>query len=127
MPDMRLVPTKAAPLRAAKNRGTSNPITPNGLAVNAADRSLPTRRTFGTLAMRRLLLPVFTTVVFAAFLQPAAARNSNFDPRIITFGESREEIKNTPMVDRPYRPLHVYGNSVRRRHGRSAPRPQGQR
>lgn len=77
--------------------------------------------------MRRFLLPVLTPIVFAAFLEPAAARNSNFDPRIITFGESREELKNTPMVDRPYRPLHIYGNSVRRRHVRSAPRPQRQR
>lgn len=77
--------------------------------------------------MRRLLLPVLTTVVFAALTESATARNSNFDPRVITFGETREQIKSTPMVDRPNRPLHFYGNSVRRRHGRAVSRPAGQR
>jgi hypothetical protein len=41
---------------------------------------------------------------------------------VITFGESREKIKATPIEKRPNRPLHVYGNSVRRRHTRSASR-----
>lgn len=77
--------------------------------------------------MRRLLLPVITTVVLASLLEPAAARNSNFDARIVTFGEARDQIKSTPMVERPNRPLHFYGNSVRRRHGRAVSRPAGQR
>jgi len=50
---------------------------------------------------------------------PAWGRQSGFDPRVITFGESRTEIKSTPIEQRPYRPLHVYGNSIRRRHSRS--------
>ena len=49
----------------------------------------------------------------------AAAAGTGFDPRIITFGETREQIKSTPIEQRPYRPLHVYGNSLRRRHART--------
>lgn len=49
---------------------------------------------------------------------PADAAGTGFDPRVITFGDAREEIKSTPITQRPYRPLHVYGNSVRRRHQR---------
>lgn len=55
---------------------------------------------------------------------PADARNTGFDPRVVTFGDAREEIKATPITERPYRPLHVYGNTVRRRHQRDvAPTP----
>ncbi|MFM1904937.1 MAG: hypothetical protein RLZZ440_2837 [Planctomycetota bacterium] len=70
------------------------------------------------------------TIAFAATLAAAVASASvdaagtGFDPRVITFGESREEIKSTPITQRPYRPLHVYGNSVRRRHQRATPKPQ---
>ncbi|MFM7137633.1 MAG: hypothetical protein ACKO1M_11275 [Planctomycetota bacterium] len=69
------------------------------------------------------------TVVLAALLAaavapaPAVAAGTGFDPRIVTFGDSRDEIKSTPITQRPYRPLHVYGNSVRRRHQRAAPAP----
>jgi len=51
---------------------------------------------------------------------------ADFDPRVVTFGAEREQIKNTPIEKRPNRPLHVYGNSVRRRQGRTAQSaPQG--
>lgn len=63
---------------------------------------------------------VFVAVLTASFAPLSAdARSTGFDPRIVTFGESREEIKSTPMTQRPYRPLHVYGNTVRRRHERA--------
>jgi hypothetical protein len=61
-------------------------------------------------------------VAAAALLPEARARDASFDPRVVTFGESREKIKATPIEKRPNRPLHVYGNSVRRRHSRSASR-----
>jgi len=61
-------------------------------------------------------------VMASTFLPDAGARAASFDPRVITFGESREKIKATPIEQRPNRPLHVYGNSVRRRHTRSASR-----
>ena len=69
------------------------------------------------------------TVVLAALLAttvapaPVEAAGTGFDPRIVAYGDSREEIKSTPITQRPNRPLHVYGNSVRRRHHRSVAAP----
>jgi hypothetical protein len=65
---------------------------------------------------------VITAVAAAALVpvSPAEAAGTGFDPRIVTFGETREQIKSTPVLERPYRPLHVYGNTVRRRHSRGA-------
>ncbi len=70
---------------------------------------------------------VFVAVTAAALLpvSPTDASGSGFDPRIIAFGDTRQQIQNTPILERPYRPLHVYGNTARRRHNRgsnSAPR-----
>jgi hypothetical protein len=70
------------------------------------------RRTIPRLAVLLLLLAAET----------AFSREAGFDPRVITFGETRDQIKSTPITDRPNRPLHVYGNSVRRRQHRAAPR-----
>jgi hypothetical protein len=59
-----------------------------------------------------------------AALPVADAAQSGFDPRIIAVGEARDQIKSKPIEQRPNRPLHVYGNTVRRRHsrGNAAPR-----
>ena len=54
---------------------------------------------------------------------PAVAASTGFDPRIIVFGEEREQIQNTPIEQRPNRPLHFYGNSVRRRGPRTVSQP----
>lgn len=67
-----------------------------------------------------ILLTVFTTSLGG--LSAVAASNS-FDPRIIAFGEERERIQSTPIEQRPYRPLHFYGNAVRRRNSRTTARP----
>jgi hypothetical protein len=44
---------------------------------------------------------------------------------IIARGAQRQQIATTPILQRPYRPLHFYGNTVRRRHyhGRAVPAP----
>jgi hypothetical protein len=75
-----------------------------------------------------LALTIFSLPLEAG-LPVAAAAQTGFDPRIVAMGDAREEIKNKPIEQRPYRPLHVYGNTVRRRHSRaySDPRPSGQR
>lgn len=71
------------------------------------------------IAMKRFLLAAtIVTLPFDAVAPLAVAANTGFDPRIITFGEAREQIQNTPIEQRPYRPLHVYGNTVRRRQSR---------
>lgn len=63
---------------------------------------------------------VITAVAAAALVpvSPVDAAGTGFDPRIVTFGETRQQIQSTPILERPYRPLHVYGNTVRRRHHR---------
>lgn len=77
--------------------------------------------------MRTLVIAAVTAAVFVP-VAPADAAGNGFDPRIVTFGETREQIQNTPVLERPNRPLHVYGNTVRRRHNRgAAPRPSSQR
>jgi hypothetical protein len=64
----------------------------------------------------------FRVILAAAIVAVTAipAVSADFDPRVVTFGAEREQIKNTPIEKRPNRPLHVYGNSVRRRQGRTA-------
>lgn len=37
-------------------------------------------------------------------------------PVVVARGELREQIKSTSILERPYRPLHFYGNAVRRAH-----------
>ncbi|MEI6505724.1 MAG: hypothetical protein WCO90_07565 [Planctomycetota bacterium] len=73
--------------------------------------------------MRNLLI-AFVAVAALVPVSPIDASTTGFDPRIITFGETREQIQNTPVLNRPYRPLHVYGNTVRRRHTRSTTSPR---
>ena len=60
---------------------------------------------------------ILVAAIVAMTAIPTAA--ADFDPRVVTFGAEREQIKNTPIEKRPNRPLHVYGNSVRRRHDRA--------
>lgn len=63
------------------------------------------------LASSLSLLPVESSGI-------ACARESGPSPGVIAFGEAREQIRNTPIEKRPNRPLHFYGNAVRRRGGR---------
>ena len=69
--------------------------------------------------MRTLVIATVATVALVP-VSPATASNTGFDPRIVTFGEARQQMQSTPVLERPYRPLHVYGNTVRRRHNRGA-------
>jgi hypothetical protein len=51
------------------------------------------------------------------------AREPGWDWRVVTFGDQREKIQDTPILERDYRPLHFYGNTVRRMHYRGSPLP----
>jgi hypothetical protein len=68
--------------------------------------------------MRTIIFAALTAAAVFPCPSAAAAAGNGFDPRIVTFGSAREQIKSTPIEQRPYRPLHVYGNTVRRRHAR---------
>lgn len=49
-----------------------------------------------------------------------------WSPVVIATGDYREQLEKTPIVNRPYRPFHFYGNTVRRRHyrGMAVPMPR---
>ena len=68
-----------------------------------------------------VLRVILVAAVAAAAAAPAAG--AEFDPRVVTFGSERDQIKSTTIEKRPKRPLHVYGNSVRRRHDRARQSP----
>lgn len=67
----------------------------------------------------------FVVVLFvASFFIPgerAEAQEPGWSPVVIPTGEYREQIKSMPIEARPYRPLHFYGNTVRRNHYRGNP------
>ena len=44
---------------------------------------------------------------------------------VVARGGLRDEIETTPILDRPYRPLHFYGNTVRRSYYRGTMLPNG--
>lgn len=69
------------------------------------------------------VLAVSGCTVFAGL---AAAAEPNWSPVIIATGEYRDQIKSMPIEQRPYRPLHFYGNTVRRNHYRGNPIPMPQ-
>jgi hypothetical protein len=55
----------------------------------------------------------------------SSAQEPGWSGQVIAFGQQREQIRSTPIEQRPYRPLHFYGNAVRRAHyhGSVLPRP----
>ena len=81
----------------------------------------PVRRQGAKVSIMRRI--VVAALGAAAFLPVGAdAAGTGFDPRVVMMGEAREQLKATPIEARPYRPLHVYGNTVRRRQSRGAVR-----
>lgn len=83
----------------------------------------------GNVAMSlvRLLKTSFAFVVLTLVaLEVAEAAEPKWQGNVIARGEERERIENTPILERPYRPLHFYGNTVRRRHyrGTAVPAPR---
>ena len=65
-------------------------------------------------------------ILFSAwFLGPArsAVAEPGWSPVIIATGAYREQIRATPIELRPYRPFHIYGNTIRRMHYRGTPLP----
>lgn len=60
----------------------------------------------------------FLLLIFVMGDVSAMAASANTSYPIIATGKQREQIKAIPITQRPYRPLHFYGNSVRRAHHR---------
>jgi len=69
----------------------------------------------------RLLI---ASVMFCiALVASAAQAEPSWGNRVILPPDERAKIKSQPIHQRPYRPLHVYGNAVRRRHYRGTAAP----
>ncbi|MFG0290271.1 MAG: hypothetical protein ACF8CQ_18980 [Rhodopirellula sp. JB044] len=62
----------------------------------------------------------FVAAFFATFAaaDAATAASPGWSPVIIARGAYRDQIKSMPIEQRPNRPFHFYGNTVRRRHYR---------
>lgn len=86
--------------------------------------------------MLRVSLAAFILSVGVLFVHPysasAASPNSaapSNEPGwlgvVVARGELKQWIDSTPIVDRPNRPFHFYGNAVRRKYyrGNSLPQP----
>lgn len=53
----------------------------------------------------------------------AVSAEPGWSPIVVPTGEYRAQIKSMPIEERPYRPLHFYGNTIRRNHYRGNPVP----
>lgn len=73
-----------------------------------------------TIVLAATAVPILATALAAAPRQPG------WSNRIIVTGQERAVVKSTPIEMRPNRPLHVYGNTVRRRYYHSGPFMSGQ-
>jgi hypothetical protein len=94
--------------------------------AHSATSILP--RTRAPRPMSRKTLPCLAVASLACvlllfFSETTAASEPGWTNQVIARGEFRERIRSTPMEQRPYRPLHFYGNTVRRLHYRGTPLP----
>jgi hypothetical protein len=76
------------------------------------------------IASRQIGLMLALVAGFSAFSELSAdAAEPSWSPVIIATGEYRQQIESMPIEQRPYRPLHFYGNAVRRNYHRGTPVP----
>ena len=57
------------------------------------------------------------------FSSMSQAQEPGWTGKIVKLGVDKEISDATPILLRPYRPLHFYGNTVRRAHYRGSPFP----
>ena len=57
--------------------------------------------------------PLLLAMILLSHTSVSAAEPSWY-PFVVARGADRIAIQNTPMHKRPYRPMHIYGNAVRR-------------
>lgn len=76
--------------------------------------------------MGNCVLAFLFVVILGVAGSVASADEPGWQGNVIARGAEREKIQSTPILERPYRPLHFYGNTVRRRHyrGTAAPGPR---
>jgi hypothetical protein len=69
------------------------------------------------------LIPSFIIAIVFSLSSISAAHEIWLNEVVIRDPVKRERIAATPIHLRPYRPLHFYGNTVRRRHYRGSALP----
>lgn len=70
-----------------------------------------------------LMISSVTLVLILTGVASATASEPKWQGNVIARGAERAKIESTPILERPYRPLHFYGNTVRRRHYRGTALP----
>jgi hypothetical protein len=65
------------------------------------------------------VLGIFPTLLTAEL----RAQEPGWTSRVLKLGPEREISEQTPILERPYRPLHFYGNAARRNYYRGNPLP----
>lgn len=75
------------------------------------------------MKFRVLLLSAVLAVVFCS---ASWSQEPGWWGVIVAEGEDEARIQATPILNRPYRPLHFYGNTIRRRYyrGTAVPLPR---
>jgi hypothetical protein len=79
--------------------------------------------TTGFSMSKFLLSAAFVIAITASVNHSSRAAEPGWSPIVLPTGEYRDQIKSMPIEQRPYRPLHFYGNTVRRSYYRGNPAP----
>ncbi len=77
----------------------------------------------------KLSVAAVAIVIVLGAAKIGTAQEPGWDSRVIVPREERSALQATPIEQRPYRPLHFYGNTIRRNyyHGTPIPLPRGNR
>ncbi len=76
-----------------------------------------------TIRFRSLFFGASVIVAMVFIRVPLSADEPGWVTRVIKSPSERAASQATPIVERPYRPLHFYGNTVRRQYYRQSPLP----
>jgi hypothetical protein len=78
--------------------------------------------------MLRVITAAFILSAVLVIAEANSARAADNGPGwlgvVVARGELKQELESTPIVDRPNRPFHFYGNTVRREYYRGTARPR---
>ena len=73
--------------------------------------------------MRRGLFTLVAICILLGSAEWAGGQEPVWTGRVLKVGPERAAMEATPIELRPYRPLHFYGNAVRRQYYRGTPLP----
>jgi hypothetical protein len=73
--------------------------------------------------MQKLFKIVVLALLFSFLPGPSSAAEPGWSAVVVATGPYRRKLQATPIEKRPYRPLHFYGNAVRRRYHRGTALP----